>query len=115
MAFEILVIIPCPNPFIGNNLYFESTDISGNTITFAVDDLLSAYVLLRCLYFLKFLIHYELFYGSRPDRLSRLYTVKFGTFNAFKFLINKKPEIILIVIFVLNYLLLPLILLFVER
>jgi hypothetical protein len=56
-----------------------------------------------------------MFYGSRPDRLSRLYTVKFGTYNAFKFLINEKPHIILIVIFVLNYLFLPLILMLVER
>jgi len=72
-------------------------------------------VLLRCVYFLKFLIHFEMFYGSRPDRLSRLYTVKFGTYNAFKFLINEKPQITLIVIFVLNYLFLPLILMLVER
>ena len=40
------------------------------------------------IYFYRFIIHTELYYGSRPDRLSRLYTVKFGTFNAFKFLIN---------------------------
>jgi hypothetical protein len=88
MAFEILVILPCPNPFIGHNITIETSDIGGNEIFFILDDLLSAYVLLRSIYFLKFLIHFELFYGSRPDRLSRLYTVKFGTFNAFKFLIN---------------------------
>ena len=71
-------------------------------------------MLIRSIYLLKFFIHTELFYGSRPDRLSRLYTVKFGTFNAFKFLINEKPHFILMVIFVLNYLFLPLFLLLVE-
>lgn len=88
MVFEILLIIPSPNPFYGNKVFLETLDVAGNTIYFEVDDLLSTYVLIRCIYFLKFLIHFEMFYGSRPDRLSRLYTVKFGTFNAFKFLIN---------------------------
>jgi hypothetical protein len=113
MTLEIILLLPCPSPFIANDVSIETTDIYGDTIYFCVNDLLSAYVMLRCVYFLKFLIHFEMFYGSRPDRLSRLYTVKFGTYNAFKFLINEKPQIILIVIFVLNYLFLPLVLMLV--
>jgi hypothetical protein len=115
MVFEILLLVPCPNPFIDSNLSIHTTDIYGGDITFYVNDLLSAYVMLRCVYFLKFLIHFEMFYGSRPDRLSRLYTVKFGTYNSFKFLINEKPHIILMVIFLLNYIFLPLVLMLVER
>jgi len=75
---------------------------------------MAAYVLIRCLYFLKFVIHCELYYGSRPDRLSRLYSVNFGTWNAFKFLINEKPAAILMAIGLLNYVFLPLVLLVVE-
>lgn len=56
-----------------------------------VNDLLTAFLLGRVIYVYKFIIHCELYYGSRPDRLSRLYTVRFGTFNSFKFLINGKP------------------------
>ncbi len=36
----------------------QTTDIYGEDITFFVNDLLSAYVMLRCVYFLKFLIHF---------------------------------------------------------
>ena len=99
---------------MGNDSTFSTTDITGSPIQFSIEELLAAYVTVRSVYFLRFLIHYELYYGSRPDRLSRLYTVKFGTFDAFKFLINEKPMIILMVIFFLNYLLLPLQLLLIE-
>ena len=71
-----------------NNVTFGMRDIHGGIINFQVEELLAAYVTVRSIYFLRFLIHFELYYGSRPDRLARLYTVKFGTFNAFKFLIN---------------------------
>lgn len=99
---------------MASDLTVHIHDIFGQPIQLSVEDLLAAYITFRSIYFLKFLIHFELYYGSRPDRLSRLYTVKFGTFNAFKFLINEKPQVILIVIFVLNYLLLPLVLMLVE-
>ena len=112
MIMEIVLLIPTPNIFYTTQV--AVTDIYGAEITIGLEELLAAYVSLRSLYFMKFLIHFELYYGSRPDRLSRLYTVKFGTFNAFKFLINEKPQIILLVIFILNYLLLPLVLLLVE-
>ena len=108
MIVEIILLIPTPNSFMNFNATISATDINGNNIEFRVEELLAAYVTVRSVYFLRFLIHYELYYGSRPDRLSRLYTVKFGTFNAFKFLINEKPLLILMMIFVLNYLLLPL-------
>ena len=111
---EILLLVPTPNPALASTLTLQTTNISGTSISIYVEDLIGAYVLIRSVYLLKFFIHTELFYGSRPDRLSRLYTVKFGTFNAFKFLINEKPHFILIVIFVLNYLFLPLFLLLVE-
>lgn len=114
MIVEIILLLPTPNIIMQKNLKLAVYDIYGHEIHLNVEELLAAYVTLRSIYFLKFLIHFELYYGSRPDRLSRLYTVKFGTFNAFKFLINEKPQVILIVIFILNYLLLPLILMLVE-
>ena len=110
----LLIPTPAPISFLGSNSYLHTTDINGNAIHLKVEELLSAYVTVRAIYFLRFLIHFELYYGSRPDRLARLYTVKFGTFNAFKFLINEKPGFILVVIFILNYLLLPLQLLLIE-
>lgn len=113
MIFELFLLLPTPNPFLSRTLTLSSVNIYEQTIHFSVEDLLSAYVLIRSIYVLKFIIHCELYYGSRPDRLSRLYTVRFGTFNAFKFLINEKPQIILIIIFVVDYLFLPLILLLV--
>lgn len=114
MVVEIILLVPTPNNFIDAELSIVSTDTLNNLISFQVEDLLAAYILIRCIYFLKFLIHFELYYGSRPDRLSRLYTVKFGTFNAFKFLINEKPQVIMVVIFLMNYLFLPLLLFLVE-
>lgn len=42
----------------------------------------------RYLYLINFYIHSQLYYGSRTDRIARLYTIRFGTFNAIKFLIN---------------------------
>ncbi len=113
MIVEIVLLIPTPNIYTSNTLMIYASDYYDNPIQFSVDDLLAAYILVRCIYFLKFLIHSEMYYGSRPDRLSRLYTVKFGTFNAFKFLINEQPLVIIVVIFILNYVLLPLLLLFV--
>jgi len=55
-----------------------------------------------------------LYYGSRPDRLSRLYTVRFGTFNAFKFLINEKPLLIVFCMFFFNIFILPMEFLLIE-
>lgn len=74
----------------------ENTDTTFSITTYDLDtkqlnynSFISFYLLFnRFIYIIIFLIHSELFYGSRPDRLSRLYTVKFGTFNAIKFLIN---------------------------
>ncbi len=83
-----MLLIPTPNIFMSSSAVWRVSNIYGIEIEMRVEELLAAYVTLRSLYFLKFLIHFELYYGSRPDRLSRLYTVKFGTFNAFKFLIN---------------------------
>ena len=114
MIVEIILLIPTPNSFLEYNASFSTYDINDNLIHFKIEELLAAYVTVRSVYFLRFVIHFELYYGSRPDRLSRLYTVKFGTFNAFKFLINEKPLNILIVIFIVNYLLLPLQLLLIE-
>ena len=114
MIIEILLLIPTPCILIDHSATVAIYDIYGKEIEIRIEELLAAYVTCRCIYYVKFLIHFELYYGSRPDRLSRLYTVKFGTFNAFKFLINEKPMIILVVIFLLNYIYLPLVLMLVE-
>lgn len=115
MVVEILLLIPIPNEMLGETVSFQIKNISGEDVTFFVNDVLTAYLLLRSIYLVKFLIHAELYYGSRPDRLSRLYTVKFGTFNAVKFLINEKPLTVLLVIFIITFVFLPLLLMLVER
>ncbi len=78
---------------------------------FNYDELFTVFVLGRVIYVYKLIIHSELYYGSRPDRLARLYTVKFGTFNSFKFLINEKPLLIVLFMFSLNLFFLPMLLL----
>lgn len=78
------------------------------------DALFTVYLLLRSFYVLKFIVHSESYYGSRPDRLSRLYAVRFGTFNAVKYLINEKPFFSLLVIYLMLFLELPLALYIIE-
>ena len=72
------------------------------------DSLFTVYLLTRSIYVLKFIVHSESYYGSRPDRLSRLYAVEFGTFNAVKYLINEKPFASLLLIYLMLFLELPL-------
>lgn len=81
----------------------------------SVNSLITFYLLLnKFVYIINFFIHSELFYGSRPDRLSRLYTVQFGTFNAIKFMINEKPGLVVTVLFSFNFFVLPFAFLLVE-
>lgn len=109
---EIILLIPCPNNYVTGT--FSTYDNQGNETIFNLDEILTAFLLGRVIYVYKFIIHCELYYGSRPDRLSRLYTVKFGTFNSFKFLINEKPLLIVVFMFSLNLLFLPMLLLLIE-
>lgn len=109
MFLEILLLLPCPNLFVDGYVYIR--DYTGQEREFCWDDLLTAVLLGRVIYVYRFIIHSELYYGSRPDRLSRLYTVRFGTFNAFKFLINEKPMLIVALMFTLNLIVLPTLLL----
>lgn len=81
-----MLLVPIPNRWVKGEI--SMVNVSGGNVYMQIDDLLTLYILIRIVYVLKFFIHSELFYGSRPDRLSRLYTVKFGTYNAIKFLIN---------------------------
>ena len=85
-VIEVLFLIPMPNRFLTGP--FSIQGYNGETVQLKIDSIFTVYMMYRGAYILKFLIHSELYYGSRPDRLSRLYTVKFGTFNAVKFLIN---------------------------
>lgn len=84
---ESVIILPIPNFWVEETtgLYNYS---NGGTSFVSTDSLFTVYMLIRSFYVLKFLVHSESYYGSRPDRLSRLYAVKFGTFNAIKYLIN---------------------------
>lgn len=113
LLLEVLLYLPCPT---------SSTDATFSLTTYDLDtkhlnynSFISFYLLFnRFLYIIIFLIHSELFYGSRPDRLSRLYTVKFGTFNAIKFLINEKPGSVVKATFSFNFIVLPFAMLLIE-
>ena len=65
--------------------------ITNSYVTIKIDSLFTVYVLVRTLYILKFIIHSSSYYGSRPDRLSRIYTVKFATSNAIRYHTNEQP------------------------
>lgn len=84
---ESLLITPVPNFWItGTTTLYNYTAREYDVVS--TDSLFTVYLLIRTVYILKFLVHSESYYGSRPDRLSRLYAVNFGTFNAVKYLIN---------------------------
>lgn len=86
LLVELILLIPCPNNYVTG--FISLWDNQGEEVFFDIDELLTVFLFGRVIYVYKFIIHCELYYGSRPDRLSRLYTVKFGTFHSFKFLIN---------------------------
>jgi hypothetical protein len=84
---ESIIVVPAPNFWItGTTTIYNYSNLESELIS--IDALFTVYVLCRIVYVLKFLVHSESYYGSRPDRLSRLYAVQFGTFNAVKYLIN---------------------------
>lgn len=84
---EVMLYLPTPMRFTDQT--FTITTYSSDSTEMNYNSFISFYLLFnRFIYIIIFLIHSELYYGSRPDRLSRLYTVKFGTFNSVKFLIN---------------------------
>lgn len=87
---ECLFLVPFPNFWLVGKVYFFNY-ATWDYHPIEVDSLLSVYLLLRAIYVLKFLVHSESYYGSRPDRLSRYYAVKISNFNAVRFLINEKP------------------------
>lgn len=108
-----MFILPVPNFwFDAKTGLYNYKD--GNTTYVDTDALFTVYLLMRSVYVLKFMVHSESYYGSRPDRLSRLYAVKFGTFNAVKYLINEKPFASLLVIYLMLFLELPLALFIIE-
>lgn len=111
---ESLLITPVPNFWLTG----ETTIYNYSTREFEIiniDSMFTVYLLVRTSYILKFLVHSESYYGSRPDRLSRLYAVNFGTFNAVKYLINEKPFASLLIIYILTILEMPLALFIIER
>jgi|JI6StandDraft_1071083.scaffolds.fasta_scaffold04736_9 hypothetical protein len=111
---ESLVITPAPNFWVtGSTTLFNFSTQEYEVVS--TDSLFTVYLLIRTTYILKFLVHSESYYGSRPDRLSRLYAVNFGTFNAVKYLINEKPFASLLIIYLLTILELPLALFIIER
>ena len=58
MIIEIVLLIPSPNSIMDSNSTYSTTDISGNAISFRVEELLAAYVTVRSAYFLRFIIHF---------------------------------------------------------
>lgn len=104
---ESIVILPAPNFWFTGTTTLYNYDKQGPDEV-EIDALLTVYLLIRTGYILKFLVHSESYYGSRPDRLSRLYAVRFGTFNAIKYLINEKPFASLLIIYLVAFMELPL-------
>ena len=104
---ECLLLVPIPNLWLmGEIHFFNYTTLAYEPIP--VDSLLTVYLLMRSAYIIKFLIHSESYYGSRPDRLSRYYAVKISNFNTIRFLVNEKPFRSLMTIALVSMLLLPL-------
>ena len=58
MIFELILLVPTPNSFMDSDLTIYISDIDHKPISFRVEDLLAAYILMRFVYFLKFLIHF---------------------------------------------------------
>lgn len=113
LLLEVLFYMLCPMAHTDKT--FQITTYEFDTKELNYNSFISFYMLFnRFVYIIIFLIHSELFYGSRPDRLSRLYTVKFGTFNAIKFLINEKPGSVIKVTFSFNFIILPFAMLLIE-
>jgi hypothetical protein len=57
MVIEIVLLIPTPNSFISQGASFSTVDIYGNVIELTLEEVLAAYVTVRSVYFLRFLIH----------------------------------------------------------
>ena len=58
MIFEHILLVPTPNSFMDSDITIYISDIDHKPISFRVEDLLAAYILMRFVYFLKFLIHF---------------------------------------------------------
>lgn len=105
--FECIFLLPAPNFWLVGKVYIFNYS-TWDYQSIEVDSLLSIYLMLRTIYILKFLVHSESYYGSRPDRLSRYYAVKISNFNSVRFLINEKPFQSILIMYILAMLALPL-------
>jgi len=57
MIVEIILLIPTPNSIFAEGTW-TTTDIQGNPVNISTEELLAAYVTIRAIYFLRFLIHF---------------------------------------------------------
>lgn len=58
MIIEIVLLIPTPNSFMNSSATLSVSSIDGSIINFNVEELLAAYVTIRSVYYIRFLIHF---------------------------------------------------------
>jgi hypothetical protein len=113
IILQVVLYLPAPTAQTDQTFTINTHD--NRTVQINYNSLIFLYLLFnKFLYILIFLIHSEPFYGSRPDRLSRLFSVRFGTFNAVKYLSNENPGKIIKTALIFSIAVLPLALLMIE-